>query len=248
VILAAVIPAYNETATLRAVAQRALPHVDLLIVVDDASTDGTRDTIAGLPLTLIANEKNRGKGKSLCRGIGHAIGQGADAIVTLDGDGQHAPEDIPRLRAAAERNPNALVIGSRLHESHKIPRDRYLAQRVGDFCIGWAARRAVQDSQCGFRIYPAGMFRIVALEADSASGFVFESEVLIDAARAGIDIVSVPVAAIYEPRGRRSHFRPVKDFCCVGAMVTRKIVSRGFDLPGLVRSLRSGRGLGAEES
>jgi glycosyltransferase involved in cell wall biosynthesis len=238
VILAAVIPAYNEAATLRGVAERTLPQVDLLIVIDDASTDGTRETIAGLPLSLLANAANLGKGASLCRGIAHALAQGADAVVTLDGDGQHAPEDIPRLRAAAELDRKALVIGSRLHESHKIPRDRYLAQRVGDFCIGWAARRAIPDSQCGFRIYPAAMFRTVTLKTDSASGFVFESEILIDAARAGIEIVSVPVAAIYEPRGRRSHFRPVKDFCCVGAMVTRKIVQRGFDLPGLVRSLR----------
>jgi len=159
--------------------------------------------------------------------------------VTLDGDGQHAPEDIPRLLAAHARNCNALVIGSRLQERDRIPRNRYVAQRVGDFCISWAARRTIQDSQCGYRVYPASLFRSIEAKSGRRGGFVFESEILIDAARAGIEIVSVPVGAIYEPLARRSHFRPFEDFCLVGAMVASKIISRGFDVPGLLRILRS---------
>ena len=235
---AAVIPAYNEARTLRDVVERSLRHVPLVIVVDDGSTDATRAAVEGMPLTLLVNARNLGKGESLWRGMRHALAQGAEAIVTLDGDGQHAPEDIPLLLAAHARNCNALVVGSRMHERDKIPRDRYFAQRVGDFCIGWAARRAIEDSQCGYRVYPASLFRSIEVKSGRKGGFVFESEILIDAARAGIEIVSVPVGAVYEPRGRRSHFRPVEDFCLVGAMVTCKIVSRGFDVPGLLRSLR----------
>jgi len=235
---AAVIPAYNEAATLRDIAERTLRQVPWLIVVDDGSTDGTRDAVAGLPLTLLSNSRNSGKGASLWRGIQHAIGRGAEAIVTLDGDGQHSPEDMARLLAVHEGHRSAIVIGSRMHDRRSIPLDRYIANQVGNFCIGWAARRAVEDSQSGFRVYPAALFRTLKVHADRAGGFVFESEILIDAARAGTDVIAVPVAAIYEQRGRRSHFRPLLDFALIGRMVAWKIISRGFDPAGLIRSLR----------
>ena len=236
--IAAVIPAYNEAGTIRDVAERTLRQLPWVIVVNDGSTDGTPAVLAGLPLTLLSNAENSGKGASLWRGIQRALEEGAEAVVTLDGDGQHPPESIPLLLDTHARHRNALVIGSRMHERHNIPRDRYLAQRVGDFCIGWAARRPVEDSQSGFRVYPAALFRTLKVRTGRSGGFVFETEILIDAARAGTEVIAVPVPAIYEQRGRRSHFRPVLDFTLIGWMVACKIISRGFDLPGLARSLR----------
>ena len=172
------------------------------------------------------------------RGIQQAIGQGAEAVVTLDGDGQHSPEDIPRLLAAHVRHRNAIVIGSRLHDKQNIPLDRYLANRVANFWIGWAAGQAIEDSQSGFRVYPAALFRAVKVRCDRSAGFVFESEILIESARKGAELIGVPVAAIYEPRGRRSHFRPILDIARITRMVAWKLISRGLDLPGLLRSLR----------
>lgn len=236
--VAAVIPAYNEAGTIRDVAERTLRQVPWLIVVDDGSTDGTGDALSGLPLTLLRNAANSGKAASLWRGIQHAIEQGADAVLTLDGDGQHLPEDAPRLLDACAIHRNAIVIGSRLHDRRHIPTDRYLANRVANFWIGWAAGCQIPDTQSGFRIYPAATFRALQVRSDRAAGFVFESEVLIDSARRGMELIAVPIAAIYEQRGRRSHFRPVLDIARITRMVAWKIISRGFDLPGLVRSLR----------
>ena len=236
--VAVLIPAYNEVGTIRDIAQRVLSVNSWLIVVDNASSDGTAEALAGLPLTLMRNHENRGKGASLSHGMRHALEQGADAVVTLDGDAQHLPEDIPRLLDAHARHPNAIVIGARLHDRRGIPLDRYLANRIGNFFVGWAAGRALADSQSGFRVYPAALLRTLGPCFERATGFVFESEILIEAARGGAAIVAVPIAAIYEPRGRRSHFRPVLDFARIGRMVASKIASRGFDLPGLVRSLR----------
>ena len=236
--VAAVIPAYNEAGTIREIAQRVLAVNPWLIVVDDGSTDGTAEALAGLPLALVRNPQNRGKGESLGRGLRLALEQGADAVVTLDGDGQHQPEDIPRLLEAHAFHSGAIVIGARLHDRHRIPVDRYLANRTGNFFVGWAAGQALADSQSGFRVYPAALLRALSDCVERAAGFVFESEILIEAARRGAPIVAVPVEAIYEPRGRRSHFRPALDFARIGRMVAWKIVSRGFDLPGLVRSLR----------
>jgi glycosyltransferase involved in cell wall biosynthesis len=234
---AIVIPAYDEARTIGAIAQGALQRTPLVIVVDDGSADGTAAALAGLPITLLRNAENSGKAASLARGFAHALDCGADAIVTLDGDGQHRPEDIPLLLVAHERDPGSIVVGSRLHDDTNIPRDRYLANRFANFWIAWAAGQPISDSQSGFRVYPAPLLREVKPRTDRAGGFVFESEVLIEAGRRGYPIRAVPIPAIYEPRGRRSHFRPILDIARIVRMVAWKLLSRGLYLQGLMRSL-----------
>lgn len=236
--LAAVIPAFNEARTIRDVAERSLRHVSFVVVVDDGSTDATQPALAGLPVTLLRNDRNRGKAFSLARGAEQAIAQGADAIVTLDGDGQHRPEDIPRLLAAFEYVQGALVIGSRLHDPERIPRERYLANRFANFWIAWAAGQRITDSQSGFRIYPAALLGEFIARAKRDSGFVFESEILIDAGRRGVRLIEIPISTIYLQRARRSHFRPVLDIARITRMVAWRLLSRGLYLQGLVRSLR----------
>jgi glycosyltransferase involved in cell wall biosynthesis len=236
--LAAVIPAFNEARTIRDVAERTLQHVPFVIVVDDGSTDGTGAALAGLAVTLLSNEQNRGKAVSLAKGAEYAFARGARAILTLDGDGQHRPEDIPRLVAAHDRDPRAIIIGSRLHDRDRIPRDRYLANRFANFWIAWAAGQPIADSQSGFRVYPAALLQEGRPRLDRASGFVFESEILIDAGRRDVRLINVPISAIYPARARRSHFRPVLDIAQITRMVAWKLLSSGLYLPGLVRSLQ----------
>ena len=111
-----VIPAYNESATIRGVVERALMHVPHVIVVDDGSTDDTAHALAGLPITVLRHEQNMGKAASLWTGCQYAISQGACGLITLDGDGQHAPEDIPTLLSTAYAYPDHLIIGARRRE------------------------------------------------------------------------------------------------------------------------------------
>ena len=236
--LVAVIPAFNEAGTIRDVVTRALQFVPQVVVVDDGSSDGTAGTLEGLPVTLISNPRNRGKAYSLARGAEYAFAQGADAIVTLDADGQHYPEDIPRLMKAHGRDQSAVVVGSRLHDRDSIPFDRYLANRFANFWIAWAAGQAITDSQSGFRIYPAGLLRSLITRAEQDPGFVFESEILIEAGRRGVRVLDVPVSAVYPERARRSYFRPILDILRITRMVAWKLLSRGLYLSGLVRSLR----------
>ena len=136
----AVIPAFQEAATIRDVAERTLRQVGALIVVDDGSSDGTAAALEGLPLELLRNPANLGKGASLWRGMQRALELGARAVITLDGDGQHRPEDIPALLAAQRAMPEAIVIGSRLHLRQEIPPLRYHANRCGDFWVGLVGR------------------------------------------------------------------------------------------------------------
>lgn len=216
-------PAYNEAATVLAVLDDLYPRVDRVIVVDDGSTDGTADALADLPVTVLRHARNRGKAASLRLGLGHAIRNGADAAITLDGDGQHEPEDIPRLVAAYLQHPGCIVVGARLHEKEKMPRARYLANRFANFCVTRAAGRVYPDTQSGFRIYPAVFLRAVLARNDSTR-FVFETEMLVDAAHMNVECVAVSIAAIYDEKARASHFRPVLDVMLIGRMLTWKVI------------------------
>ena len=223
---AVVIPAYNEAATIRDVAQRARQQAELVIVVDDGSTDGTADALADLDVVLLRNDRNLGKAASLRRGADEAMRRGAVAIVTLDGDGQHCPEDIAALLRAWRATPERIVIGSRLHLRSHIPPARYWANRVGNFWIGLAAGYAIADSQSGFRVYPARLLREARVRCDRARSFVFESEILIEAARLGVRALCVPVQVLYSSRARASHFRPVLDFARIARMVAWRLATQ----------------------
>ncbi len=119
-----------------------------------------------------------------------------------------------------------------------IPRYRYNANRFANFWIAWAAGYPISDSQSGFRIYPADLLERVRVAHHRASGFVFESEILIEAGRVGVTSLPISISAIYLPQARASHFRPVMDTVRIVRMVTWKLVSSGFNLRGLQRSLR----------
>jgi glycosyltransferase involved in cell wall biosynthesis len=225
---AVVIPAYNEAATIRDVAQRARRQADLVIVVDDGSSDGTAAALADLDVVLLRNDGNLGKAASLRRGAGEALRRGAQAVVTLDGDGQHFPEDIAQLLRAWREAPERIVIGSRLHRRSHIPRARYWANRVANFWIGLAAGYAIADSQSGFRVYPAHLLREARVRCDRSHSFVFESEILIEAARRGVQARCVPVQVVYSSRARASHFRPVLDIARIVRMVAWRLVSQGL--------------------
>ncbi len=234
-----VIPAYNEAVTIRDVAQRALSQGVRVLVVDDGSADATVAQLEGLDVTVLCNERNMGKAATLRHGMQHALSLGAGAVITIDGDGQHAPEDIPRLLAVAQREPRAVVIAARLRQRENAPRARHIANKVADFWISWAAGQSIADSQSGFRLYPAELLRNHMPRLRKGGGFVFESEILIDAVRRGFSCIAVPIATVYQAGARPSHFRPVADITRIVLMVAGKLASRGFYPQGLWRVWRT---------
>lgn len=231
---AVVIPAYNEGTTIADIAERAYQFIDLVIVVNDGSSDNTAEILDRLPVTVLSNPRNVGKGKSLLRGIRHAIEQSAGYIITLDGDGQHRPEDIPRLLDVAATSPDTIIIAARLRNRHLTPTLRRFANSFADFWISWAAGQHIRDSQSGFRVYPAKLFEQCLTDSDN---FVFESEILIDAAHNGIPSKSVAIDTIYNHKLRNSHYSPVTDTLAIVKMVAGKLICKGLYPLGLVRSL-----------
>jgi glycosyltransferase involved in cell wall biosynthesis len=231
-----VIPAYNEAATIRDVVARARTQCEHVVVIDDGSTDGTSQILASLPVTVLTHAANRGKAAALWSGFERALADGASGVITLDGDGQHRPEDVPRLREAARRHPGCIVIGARLLGRESAPRKRYYANCVANFWISWAAGYRIADSQSGFRYYPAALLRRVRVAHDRPHGFVFESEILIEAARLGVRSVPLAIEAIYAPNARASHFRGVVDVLRITRMVAWKLLSRGLFPLGFARA------------
>ncbi|VAX15183.1 FIG143263: Glycosyl transferase [hydrothermal vent metagenome] len=235
--ISVVIPAYNEEKTVKEVAEKALCHARHVIVVDDCSTDATASELNNLDVTLLRNNENLGKAATLWRGIEHAIATGAEKIITMDGDGQHMPDDIPRFAKASVDYPGRVVIGMRFQNSEGIPRARYNANKFANFWVAWAAGMPLKDSQSGFRLYPAELFSRVKIKTGKGRGFVFESEILIEAGRNGFKAISVPIDAIYNSDARPSHFRPALDIAKITIMVAGKLLSRGLYPGGLYKSL-----------
>jgi glycosyltransferase involved in cell wall biosynthesis len=232
-----VIPAYNEAVTIADIVRRARPQVERVMVVDDGSGDGTAAEAEGAGATVLRQPGNQGKGAALWRGMQAAAARGAEAVITLDGDGQHRPEDIPKLLEAHQRWPGRLVIAARLERRERAPPLRRFANRMADFWVSWAAGWPIRDTQSGFRLYPAGFLRRADGPRPGRRGFVFESELLIQAAHRGCYPATVAIETIYPPQGRPSHYRPWRDTLRITAMVAVELLKRGLYPAGLLRSL-----------
>ena len=230
--IAVVIPALNEALRIREVVEGALRHCPNVIVVDDGSDDGTADAIADLPITLIRHARRMGKGAGLRDGFAEALRQGHAAVLTMDGDGQHRAEDIPRLIATGNRYPGWVVIGARLRKRANQPPHRRAANAFGDWGIAWGTGYQVADSQSGQRLYPAKVCQL-ACSGIPGEDFVFEAQVLMSAAQElGARCVSVPIEARYNqvhgaPRFRPSHFRPLRDLWRITSHIVLQCLRRG---------------------
>jgi glycosyltransferase involved in cell wall biosynthesis len=221
-----VIPALNEERAIRAVVEEALVHCPGVIVVDDGSSDGTSAAVADLPIERIRHERPMGKAKALRDGFRRALDLGADGVLTMDGDGQHAAADLPRLLAAARQYPGSIVIGARMRRKDSQPGRNRFGNQQADFYVSWACGQRIVDSQSGQRYYPRAVMELaLALPHD---GFVFESEILIEAADHGIQTVSVPIETRYEEDRRASHFRPLQDVARITRMIAWRLVRGGF--------------------
>jgi len=239
--IAVVIPALNEALRIREVVQAALAQCPRVIVVDDGSDDDTVARVSDLPVILLRHAQRMGKGASLRDGFREALRQGARAVLTMDGDGQHSAADIPRMLAAANRHPGSVVIGARLRRRSQKPFFRRLANEFGDWGLAWGTGYQIADSQSGQRLYPAA---VAALDDVPGEDFVFESQIIISAARRlGTRCVSVPIESRYkcvhsDEKFRPSHFRPLRDLYRITSHIVRQAVAYG-GLVDVHRSIRA---------
>lgn len=223
---AVLIPCLNEERAIRRIVEGALFLCEHVIVVDDGSSDGTVAQLEGLPIQLIRHECPGGKGNALRAGFRRALQLPVDGVLTMDGDGQHWYGDIPRLLRVAQQLPGHMVVGARLIGRERQPRIRRIANDIADWGIAWAVGQRLVDSQSGQRWYP---LEVVRLAVDVApQGFVFEADILIEAARRlGTKVAAVPIEVRYAGEFRRSHFKPLRDFCRITSHVFGRVVEVG---------------------
>jgi len=217
--ICAIIPAFNAENSLGEVIDRTEEYVRRVIVINDGSTDRTGQVARGRSVELISIPSNRGKGYALRLGFSYALKKGYRAILTLDADGQHDPGDIPKFLQAHERDSEAILVGSRMAQAACFPRQRYYSNRVAVFFISRALGQYLEDTQCGFRLYPAKAIGSIQL---TTSHYQTETEILLRAVRQGISLNSVPVKNIYwNGTASRSHYRPVVDTFYICLVVLR---------------------------
>jgi glycosyltransferase involved in cell wall biosynthesis len=219
------IPCLNEEAAIQSVIESVLALGAPVIVIDDGSDDRTPEIVAALPVTLLRHTERRGKGEALRHGFREALRQGYDAVLTMDGDGQHLAADIPRIVAAAARYPQHIVIGARLLDREQQPKGRRRANAVADWGISWACGQPIADTQSGQRWYPRAALDLVDLPAQD---FVFEAAILIAASREKkLGVVSVPIASRYHGTFRPSHLKPVRDITRITVYTIGRVIHYG---------------------
>jgi glycosyltransferase involved in cell wall biosynthesis len=202
-VIVALIPAHDEAPRIAAVIAAAGRHLPVL-VVDDGSSDATSEIARAAGATVIEQRPNQGKGAALRTGFRRAIADGADAILTLDADGQHDPAEIPKLLDAASATPPPdLVIGARRFRT--MPPMRRVSNELGRRAFSWAVGRDIPDNQSGFRLVSRRLAE--ATLASDQHGFAFEVEQITTCIRMGGTIAWVPIRTIYA--GAPSHIRPL---------------------------------------
>jgi glycosyltransferase involved in cell wall biosynthesis len=199
----ALIPANNEARHISSVVSRACQHLPVL-VVDDGSIDQTAALAAQAGAEVFSQFPNQGKGKALMAGIRLALEKGCDAIITLDGDAQHDPDEIPLFIDAYLATRPDLIIGKR--DFSKMPPVRRVSNTIGRYMLSWALGQSIPDNQSGYRL----ISRRLAQEslAYQESGFEFEVEMVIRSVHLGYGLAWVPIRTIYGDE--KSHITPFR--------------------------------------
>ena len=199
---AAVIPCLNEATAISPLVEAVRGHLSTVLIVDDGSTDQTSSMAREAGAIVLQNPRNLGKGAALQAGWGQVDKLGFAWALTLDGDGQHSPDDIPKFFHCAEAGAAALVVGNRMGQAQRVPAvrrwvNRWMSRRLSLLC-----GRPLPDSQCGFRLMklePWSRLRV------STTHFEIESEVLFLFATAGLGIEFVPIQVIYKQEQSKIH-------------------------------------------
>lgn len=214
--LAVAIPAFQAVYSVGSVVDQCRRHVEHVLVVDDGSHDDTAAAAAAAGADVRRVPINRGKGHALHLAFEQLFGAGFDAVITVDADGQHVPNEIPRLVALA---PDAdLVLGTRAHLFAQMSGLRRTANQLSSRAISFAAGSPIEDAQTGFRLYRR---ELIAHTGFPEERFDAESAVVVRAVRLGFRVRSTPVTLAVADGRLTSHYRPVVDSLRIAAAVAK---------------------------
>jgi len=229
------IPAYNEEKIIARVVLLAQKYVDVVVVCDDGSEDLTADIAQKLGAIVVKHEKNMGYGAALQTLFEKARELNADLLVTIDADGQHDADEVPKLTQPILENKADIVIGSRfLQQKNNMPLYRRLGVKVLTKMATDSKEARITDAQCGFRAYSKKALGFLTLEE---RGMGASAEVLLKARNSGLVVAEVPVEVHYKGLETSTH-NPLKHGLGVIATIIRLVVEERplvyLGIPGLM--------------
>jgi glycosyltransferase involved in cell wall biosynthesis len=219
--ICAVIPTYDNPATVADVVESVRKHVDRVILVDDGSGDEARAIAKDLADRGLAQvcfrEQNGGKGAAVKTGLDAALAAGMTHALQIDADGQHDPDDIPRFLEASKKAPNALVLGQPVFDA-SAPKSRLWGRKVSIFwCMIETASTKIGDPLCGFRVYPVDAAVRAAARGHAMD---FDPEIAVRLVWDGLPVVHVPTRVRYlsQEEGGVSHYKGFEDTVRISLM------------------------------
>ncbi|MCM8761182.1 MAG: glycosyltransferase family 2 protein [Candidatus Omnitrophica bacterium] len=189
------IPSYNESKTIGHLVKELRARDFTVYVVDDGSTDDTAKIAEADGAVVVRHKRNKGKGASLREGFAHILKKGFEAVIVMDGDGQHHVSDINNFMDKMSQTSADIVIGNRMQDVSTMPPARIRTNRFMSRLISLVAGCDVPDTQSGFRLIKRSVLEKLKFKS---SNYEIESEMIIRAARAGFRIESVPIKTIYQ--------------------------------------------------
>lgn len=217
------IPTYNNALTLAKVITDVSAFTSNIIIINDGATDNTPEILTNFKqYEQVSYAKNVGKGWALRQGFQHALQGGYEYAITIDSDGQHFAEDLPKFIDKLEADGSALIIGSRNMEQSSVPGKSSFGHKFSNFWFWIETGIKAPDTQSGYRLYPLLPLKHKIFITKK---YEFEIEVIVKAAWAGVTISSVPVTVYYAPKETRiSHFRPFEDFSRISVLNTILVI------------------------
>lgn len=197
----AAIPAYNESKHIATIIRNTLRHVDQVIVIDDGSTDGTDRIASAVGATVVRHVVNQGKGAAINHAFRIAREIQPTAMVLLDADGQHNPDEIPSLLEPVLNGQVDMVVGSRFLRNNHIPKYRMLGQNILTLTTNIGSGIRISDTQSGFRSFSQKAINKMSFRE---SGFAVESEMQFKARQYDLKVSEVPIVTNYDEKVKRS--------------------------------------------
>jgi len=216
----AVIPAYNEEARVVKVIQATKAYLPVL-VVDDGSKDRTSEVARQAGAEVIRQEPNQGKGTAILKGFQYGVEHDYDAVITLDADGQHDPDEIPLFLQDFKEKGSDLIIGQR--DFRKMPFPRNITNQIGTWSFSSALGQYVPDNQSGYRLHSRRL--VEASLSSQEHGYEFEVEIIVRCVLMGYKISWVTIKTIYN-QVQNSKITPIRHVIRFYRLVskTRKII------------------------
>ena len=213
------IPTYNNAGTIAKVIADVKEYSTDIIVVNDGSTDDTKNILASIEnIKVIDYPNNKGKGYALKLGLQKAYEWGYRYAITIDSDGQHYADDIPAFLDKIEEKPESLLIGARNLAADNMPSRNTFANKFSNFWYKVETGKTLSDTQSGYRLYPLEKLQNIHF---ITRRYEFEVEIIVRAAWRGVNVENIPIKVYYPPVEERvSHFRPLQDFTRISILNT----------------------------